>query len=354
MRKIAHKLLLTGFLIASLVQSVNTNAAEKIAPDCKYQISEKNIITMCLHKGSPFQHDRYSLTLNRDLIFVLADDYVENIRLDHVIPEGPAIELPFPRKPGQKTMTISGGCLPVVRNQIEVARKCDFYLGTTRFVQNVWFDFDDEENPDRKQCYSLNPLLEKGNYIDAKVALDTCIRNTGKDDFLRKQAYIQRAWVNYSLKNFVEAVRDQYAAFNISSAQSHAELINSASYLRSAGKLQDSLDTVYQAELIDKLHNTFSIVSQYHIGWNLQLLGQYEKAITVLTQAIPAQPEYPFVYFRRGLSYEGVGNKTAARADFETVRKLMKANSFGGIEQEGIAPILEKLAEYGIRLDDIQ
>lgn len=338
----------------SFLAFAGTALAAESTSDCKNQIIESNIVTMCLHKGGAFQHDRYSLSLNNNLIFYVVDDYVESIRLVHTVPEGPSIEFSLSRQEGHPTVDITGGCLPVSKDQIEVARKCNFSWGKHQVIKNVWFEFPNDDDAVRKQCLAGQQLAIEKKNTEALPMLDTCIRATNSNDLLRRQALIQRAWVRYTLKNFEQATTDQEATFTISPAQSHAELINAAYYLRAVNKIQKGLDFLYQAELFDKLNNTVGMMTQYHIGWNLQLLGQYEEAIKVLTNAIPAQPEFPFVYFRRGLAYEGLGDKAAAKTDFENVHKLMKINSFGGRGQDGMAEIVKKLAEYEISLDDIK
>jgi tetratricopeptide (TPR) repeat protein len=124
-----------------------------------------------------------------------------------------------------------------------------------------------------------------------------------------------------------------------------------AAYQKDVGLYQEALRYLYQAELFDKLYRRTSMMTQYHIGWNLQLLGRNTEAVQVLTAAIPSQPDYASVYYRRGLAYEGLADRSAAKADFEKVAELVTKSSQGfdtnGAVEQAIA---KKLSEYGIQI----
>ncbi|SFM59907.1 hypothetical protein [Rugamonas rubra] len=61
--------------------------------------------------------------LKADNVFIVAlvDDYVEQIELTHTVPDGSALELPLSMQ-GEKTVKISGGCVPQSKDGAEVAR----------------------------------------------------------------------------------------------------------------------------------------------------------------------------------------------------------------------------------------
>jgi hypothetical protein len=109
-------------------------------PDCRQQKIEQSIIEMCLHPGQPFQHDVYTLKLDKKLIFALVDDYAEKVSLEHTIPEGPAIEFPLSLQ-GEKSVKISDGCVPESKDGLEVARICNFHWGRFHVVKDVRFEF---------------------------------------------------------------------------------------------------------------------------------------------------------------------------------------------------------------------
>ena len=122
-------------LVLALTFSTTAFAAE-----CKGEKIENSNIEMCVIRGELFQHDIYRLTADKIVIFALADDYVENVTLEHTIPDGLAIEFPL-SKQGEKKVKIMGGCIPVNENETEVARVCNFYWGKYQVVKDVRFEF---------------------------------------------------------------------------------------------------------------------------------------------------------------------------------------------------------------------
>lgn len=335
-------------LYAGAVQSTYADQKNKI--DCRIQVVDKDILSMCLHKGDPFQHDYYSLSLNHQLIFHLVDDYVERIELEHVVPSGPSLEFSLSRRSSLQRVKILGGCAPVSKNDLEIARKCDFTWGPFQVVRNVWFDFSDKESQEYRQCQQGFDAVVANQYIEGRQKLDGCIAVMSENDQVRRSALLYRAWANFSLADNDQAVKDQEAAFLISPPQSYTELMNMAVYQKEKKSFQAALVFLYQAELWDKLNNGISMMTQYHIGWNLLLLGRFENAINVLSAAVAAQPDYPYVFFQRGLAYEGLGNKDAAKSDFERVRDLMEKWPATNLSDPQTKEVLRKMAEYGVTL----
>jgi hypothetical protein len=125
--------------VCLLSSSVSVLGAE--VPDCRQQKVEQSIVEICLHPGSPFQHDVYTLKLDKKLIFALVDDYVESISLEHTIPEGPAIEFPLSQQ-GVTSVKITGGCLPESKDGAEVARVCNIHWGRFHVVKDIRFEFE--------------------------------------------------------------------------------------------------------------------------------------------------------------------------------------------------------------------
>ena len=58
------------------------------------------------------------------------------------------------------------------------------------------------------------------------------------------------------------------------------------------------------------------MVTQYNLGWSLYKLNRFEESIQAFTKGIPQQPDYPFVYLRRGLAYYKLGRSVNAKEDF--------------------------------------
>ncbi|WGG52764.1 hypothetical protein [Rugamonas sp. DEMB1] len=81
----------------------------------------------------------YTLKADNVLIFALMDDYVEQIELTHTVPEGLVLELPLSMQ-GEKTVKISGGCVPQSKDGAEVARVCNFSWGKKQIVKDVRFE----------------------------------------------------------------------------------------------------------------------------------------------------------------------------------------------------------------------
>ncbi|WP_155831819.1 tetratricopeptide repeat protein [Hylemonella gracilis] len=342
---------LTAALCLSLVATMS-QAQDDNKPDCRHQVVDKNIVSLCHRPAGLFQHYHFSLSLNDQLIFVLVDDYVEKVELEHIIPEGPALEFPLSKQPGLKRVKITGGCVPISEQQTEVGRKCDFSWGKLQAIRNVWFDFPDKDDPVYQQCMTGQAAVTTGKQADSLPLLEACIKGSAKNDQQRRQALIYRAWAHYTLENFPASLKDQQAAFAISPAQGYGDLVNMALYLREMKQYQEALTTLAQAEVFDKQARRISMSTQYPIGWNLQLMGRNEEAVKVLTDAIPAQPNFPFTYYLRGLAHEGLANREAAKADFEKFKELLV--TFPGIDMNSrlVQAAIKKLQEYGIPVND--
>lgn len=137
--------------------------------------------------------------------------------------------------------------------------------------------------------------------------------------------YLQvRAWAYYSLGQYQSALDDQEASYQIKEPTRHNEFINYASYLRKVGKYEESLVPLYKAVSIDEINGQPSMMTQYNLGWSLYEAGRYQDAITEFSKGIPNQPDYAFVFYRRGLAYDRIGETEKARADFERFIELKK------------------------------
>ena len=150
-------------------------------------------------------------------------------------------------------------------------------------------------------------------------------------------------------RQFSGAVSDQEAAFKISAATDYREFINYASYLRSANRIADSLAPLRAAEALDSAAGNIGMMTQYNLGWTLQELGQHEEAIASFSRGIPLQPDYAFVYYRRGISLEALGRKEEARTDFQMAAQLIKKSP--DIERKSgkfMPQLREKFKAYGI------
>lgn len=106
---------------------------------CEERMVSGHHARMCMHNPGMFRHWTFSLEVDGETIFALIDDYSEHVNLSHVVPDGPALELPLSRQ-GRKTVSITGGCVPIlVDGGAEIARQCDFSWGSVKIIDAVRF-----------------------------------------------------------------------------------------------------------------------------------------------------------------------------------------------------------------------
>ncbi len=157
---------------------------------------------------------------------------------------------------------------------------------------------------------------QDGHYEVALELLGKCLELKSLSAEQRAFYLQSRAWSYFSLDDFDNALDDQQQSFRLVAPSTRDELINYAAYLRMAGRVQQSLEPLREAEALDERDGHSSMMTQYNLGWSLYELGRYDEAIAAFSRGIPSQPDYPFVYFRRGLAYDRVGRTDEADADF--------------------------------------
>lgn len=121
--------------------------AHAAAPTCQSQALNGHTSELCV-TSVPFQHDYYTLKVDRALIFTLPDDYVEDVALVHTIPKDAAIEFPLSAQ-GTPTVTIAGGCTPVSEQStqggqtvgVETGRRCSFKWGKVDIIKDLIVTF---------------------------------------------------------------------------------------------------------------------------------------------------------------------------------------------------------------------
>ncbi len=194
---------------------------------------------------------------------------------------------------------------------------------------------------------------QDGNYADAIASLNKCLKLQNLT--AEQQAfYLQtRAWSHFSLHDAVKALRDQEYAFRLVEPTTHREFINHAAYLRMAGKALESLEPLLKAEVIDSDRGQVSMMTQYNRGWSLYDLGRYDEAIAAFDLGITVQPEYPFVYFKRGLAYDRLGRVDEARDDFDRFTSYFEDEGveFNPRFEQELKTAAEKYAELRILLN---
>ena len=195
-------------------------------------------------------------------------------------------------------------------------------------------------------CEAGDSAAHNGQYELAVEALSDCLALPQQSDSTRANALQARAWSYSNLGNAPAAVADQEAAFKLQQPTAYGEFINYATYLRRVGRTQESLYAVLSAEQIEA--GAVSMMTQYQKGWSLLELGRNAEAVKAFTKGIPVQPDYPFVYWRRGLAYEGLGDKRLAKEDFEQCARLLDSKEKLDAAGAYLPAIRAKLREYGL------
>lgn len=195
-------------------------------------------------------------------------------------------------------------------------------------------------------CQAGSDAAHKGEYQQAVNVLSACLALPGVSTNDRAEALEARAWSYSNLKQHLLAVRDQEEAYKLRPPSQYRQYINYASYLRRVGRVQDSLSAVLEAEAMEA--GRISMMTQYNKGWSLLELGRYQEAVEAFTKGVPIQPDYAFVYWRRGLAYEGLGDNTQARADFEKSARLLIDKNNVSAAGELLPVMRQKLRQYGL------
>jgi len=187
------------------------------------------------------------------------------------------------------------------------------------------------------------------NYEVALELLDKCLALT-KLETEQQAFYLQtRAWAYFQLDNFTSALRDQQASFRLIPPSTHKEFINHAAYLRMAGKPVASLAPLQEAEALDERDGHVSMMTQYNLGWSLYEIGRHEEAIAAFNRGLEDQPDYPFVYFRRALAYDKIGQVENAEAD------IIEFVSFFEIEEvEYSERFLQELTAASLKYSELE
>lgn len=196
-------------------------------------------------------------------------------------------------------------------------------------------------------CNAGEYASRNGQFSEAVELLTICLSYSAVPDKKKASAYQARAWAYFNLNSVESAVQDQEAAFSIKAPNQYHEFINYGVYLKKAERYKESLVPFYSAAEIDKDSGQSSMMTQYHIGWSLHELGKYEKAIDELNKGILHQSDFPFVYWRRGLSYDALGMSEKAKNDLKKYKSLLK-NSRMEIPSEYQEEIDTLLIKYNL------
>lgn len=172
--------------------------------------------------------------------------------------------------------------------------------------------------------------------------ISKCLNQTGLKTDERARALQVRSWAYNNVHQDIEAIADLEAAFKLKAPSNYNEFINYGSILRRVKRYEDSLDALREAEKI----NQSSMMTQYNLGWTLSELGRYNDAVKAFSQGIPMQPDYPYVYWRRGLAFEALDQQKNAIADFEQAAQLFIEFKEKWVNED-LTAVREKLKDYG-------
>lgn len=127
-------------LIAALFLSGAAAHAEDLRIRCQDQLVQSYKAELCLYDPGPFEHFHISLKINGQQIFMLMDDYVENITIQHHVAPEPSLELPI-SKQGKKIISLRGGCPAISdpENGSELGRRCNFTIGDIPVIKDMVF-----------------------------------------------------------------------------------------------------------------------------------------------------------------------------------------------------------------------
>lgn len=177
--------------------------------------------------------------------------------------------------------------------------------------------------------------------------------NNEKAFYLRGHIYKELGDTNKAITNFMDAINNYPDHFNANlelgilfASQGNALAID---YYGNAMRIDSTrVEPYYNLGMFyqdNKLENEAIAIykllmdfapefeyAPYNIGYILlEVLKLPDEALPYFTKAIDANPNYVEAYFNRGLCYEGLGNVTAARLDYNTSLRL-KTNYLRAIE----------------------
>ena len=203
-------------------------------------------------------------------------------------------------------------------------------------------------------CDYVTRLARNNDYESAIQMANKCIANNDTDAKSRINGYRSLAWGYFGLSDFSNAAKFQRKVLSLGGC-TYNDYINAGLFFRLVGKLDESLEALMLAVKHDKKENSINMPTQYHLGWTYYELKNYENAIKAFTKGIPSQPDFAFIYYRRGLVYHSLGRKEEAKSDFIKFNELLTPEVIRSqiVAQWVKDELIEKqdlLANYGIIL----
>jgi tetratricopeptide (TPR) repeat protein len=211
---------------------------------------------------------------------------------------------------------------------------------------HLWWWNEQRLQPERlAACERGKQAGQMRAHAESIALLSQCL-DAWLPDVERSYVLRIRAWNHARLDRHVPAVTDMEAAFKLRPPMGYRDLMDYAVSLREAGRAEDSLKAVLEAERTEG--GNASPTTLYHKGAALQELGQSSQAVTALSLAIGGEPYSPYAHWRRALAYEALGNAALAKADFARAERLLRDQG-KTVAGEKLRPALyAKLREHGL------
>jgi len=190
-------------------------------------------------------------------------------------------------------------------------------------------------------CRSGFEAMKKEDYRAAVAPLTKCSTLQLPAE-ARAQVLQARAQALHEVGRYAEALEDQRRSLSLAKPDTVWPLVMLAVYHRTLKQYNEALAALTDAQNYDEdgPGSGPGMAVGYHTGWTLQEKGEHARAIEVFTSSIPKQPDYGFVFFRRALSYESIGDKAHAREDIAKAYDLVEPEAYD-------AELLEKFKQYG-------
>ncbi len=182
--------------------------------------------------------------------------------------------------------------------------------------------------------------------VEAITALNQCLTVENLDLAVRRKALYARAYERNGQGDSSGAAADLDAAFQLQLPARFDEFINAALIYRKAGRSRDSLSMAKSAVEGDDGKYAGSMMAQYHLGWALQANGEHRAAIEAFDKAVPAQPDFPYVYWRRAISREALGELSLARADLGLASPLFITGNSATTPNAMLVDVLETYKRF--------
>lgn len=182
---------------------------------------------------------------------------------------------------------------------------------------------------------------QKGDIERAMADYDEALRLDPKNS----AALASRAelWANRG--DFARAASDLRKSIALEEQVDGLQYLTLSEYYSRLRQYEPALEAIREAQ---KLEGDDGFPVRHQAGRVLQRLGRHKEAVVEFSAALARFPKSAEAYYRRGLSYEKLGDRNKARQDF---RQLLLKSDPKDWDRAGDSPgeVQAKLMEYGLR-----